>query len=70
MTADLNVTELAAQIEEKCTTLETEIAALRTQKKRINDQIKAKQAELDLASSMRPRKRKAKPVTAPTPVAE
>ena len=69
MTSDLDITALAAQIEERCSTLEREIAALRAKKTAIGNELRDKQDELDLAKSMRPRKRKAS-VPAPTPAAE
>jgi chaperonin cofactor prefoldin len=61
---DLDIKALAAQIEETCSTLENEITALKQEKHRINTQIKAKQDELDVAKSMRPRKKRV-PTAAP-----
>lgn len=64
---DLDIPALAAQIEQRCSTLENEIATLRKQKNNITSQIKAKQEELDIAKSMRPRKRKTQVATPDQP---
>jgi hypothetical protein len=54
---DLNIAEMAKQIETACATLESEIAALRKEKAKITAALKAKTEELELAKSMRPRRK-------------
>jgi hypothetical protein len=54
----IDIAAMALEIEATCTSLEAEIADLRREKQLISTVIASKQEELDLAKSMRPRKRK------------
>ena len=67
MTENLDIHALAAQIEQRCSTLEAEITQIDTQIKTLREQKKAKQDELALAATMRPRKPRTRKPAAVTP---